>query len=61
MLTRRTVLSLLATLLIVAIAVWRAPIDWRSSWNDIRHADLRLYLLGVVAYYCAFAVRALRW
>lgn len=61
LLTRRTVLSLLATLLIVVVAVWRAPIDWRSSWNDIRHADLRLYLLGIVAYYCAFAVRALRW
>ena len=61
LLTRRTVLSLLATLVIVVIAVWRAPIDWSSSWSDIRHADLRLYLLGVIAYYSAFAVRALRW
>ena len=61
LLTRRTVLSLLATVAIVVIAVWRAPIDWQSSWNDIRHADLRLYLLGIVAYYLAFAVRALRW
>lgn len=61
LLTRRTVLSLVVTAVIVIVAVWRAPIDWRSSWSDIRHADLRLYLLGVVAYYAAFAVRALRW
>lgn len=61
LLSRRTLVSFGLTALVLGIAVWRAPIDWGGAWSDIRHADLRLYLLAVVAYYSSFVVRAIRW
>jgi uncharacterized membrane protein YbhN (UPF0104 family) len=59
--TRRTVISLVAALFIVVIAIWRSGINWGDAWDHIRHANLRLYLLAVVVYYSGYAVRALRW
>ena len=59
LLTRRTLLSLAATLVIVGFAATK--IDWRALWEHVRHADVRLYLLAIVAYYASFVVRAVRW
>lgn len=61
LLSRRAALSFAATAAILGVAVWRAPVDWGAAWRDIRHADLRLYLLAVAAYYASFVVRAGRW
>jgi uncharacterized protein (TIRG00374 family) len=60
-LNRRTVISLLAALLIVGVAIWRSGINWSDAWNHIRRADLRLYVLAVAVYYSGYAVRTLRW
>jgi uncharacterized protein (TIRG00374 family) len=59
--SRRTLLSLLLTAAVLAAAVWRSGIDWKSTWSEIRGADLRLYALAVVAYYTSFLLRSLRW
>ena len=59
--SRRTVISLVITVAVIAIGIWRAPIDWHEAWSNIRRADIRLYLLGVVAYYASFILRARRW
>jgi glycosyltransferase 2 family protein len=61
LLSPRTVLSLGITALIIAVAVWRAPIDWHQAWSNIRHADPLLYLAGIAAYYLSFLARTLRW
>jgi hypothetical protein len=61
LLTRRTVLSLAAAAVIVAVAVWRAPIDWSDAWNRIRHANLGLYLAALIVYQASFLVRSWRW
>ena len=60
-LTKRTLLSIAAALVIVVIAIIKAPINWGDAWQSIRHADVRLYLCGLVAYYLSFVVRGLRW
>ncbi len=61
LLTKRTLLSFAAAILVVGIAVWRAPIPWAGAWAQIRHADLGLYLAAVLVYYLSFVVRGLRW
>ena len=59
--TRRTVVSLMAVAVILALALWRAPIDWGDAWSRIRHANPGLYLAAIVVYYSSFLVRTWRW
>ncbi len=59
--TRRTALSLMAVAVILAVALWRAPIDWGDAWSRIRHANPGLYLAAIVVYYASFLVRTWRW
>jgi uncharacterized protein (TIRG00374 family) len=61
LLTRRTALSLLAAAAIVAVAVWRAPINWSDAWSRISHANVGLYLAALVVYQASFLVRTWRW
>ena len=57
----RTLLTTVAALIIVAVAVWRAPINWGLAGSQIRSANVWLYLLAMVAYYTSFVARAVRW
>lgn len=59
--SRRTVLSFLVTAGVLGVVIWRANIDWHATYADIVRANLGLYLLAVVAYYLAMALRSLRW
>jgi hypothetical protein len=61
LLNRRTVLSLAVAALILAVAVWRAPINWSDAWSRIRHANLSVYVAALVVYYASFMVRTWRW
>ncbi len=61
LLTRRTILSLIAAAVIVVVAVWRAPIDWSDAWSRIRHANVGLYLAALIVYQASFLVRSWRW
>ncbi|MDQ6856237.1 MAG: flippase-like domain-containing protein [Candidatus Dormibacteraeota bacterium] len=61
LLNRRTILSLVVAALIVAVAVWRAPINWSDAWARIRHATLGLYVAALAVYYASFLVRTWRW
>lgn len=58
---RRTILSLAAAVVIVGVAVWRAPIDWAGAWHRIVHANPLLYLAALLVYYASFLVRGYRW
>lgn len=57
----RTLISLAVAAAIVGVAVWRAPIKWGDAASRISHADLRLYLIGLFAFYCSFGIRGFRW
>ena len=57
----RTLASLIVAAIIVAVAVWRAPIDWGDAWNKIRNASPLLYLVALLVYYFSFVVRSVRW
>jgi uncharacterized protein (TIRG00374 family) len=59
--TRRTVASLVAAAVIVAVAIWRAPIDWGDAFSRIRNANPLLYLAALTVYYSSFLIRSLRW
>lgn len=61
LLTRRTLLSIGLAVVIVVVAVWRAPINWGDAWDRIRHADPLLYVAGLVVYYLSMVVRGIRW
>jgi glycosyltransferase 2 family protein len=61
LLTRRTILSLVAAAVIVIVAVWRAPIDWSDAWSRISHANVGLYLAALIVYQASFLVRSWRW
>ncbi|PZR83238.1 MAG: hypothetical protein DLM65_02400 [Candidatus Aeolococcus gillhamiae] len=61
LLNRRTIISLVAAAIIVAVAVWRAPINWSDAWSRIRHATLGLYVAALLVYYASFLVRTWRW
>ena len=59
--TRRTIVSLVAAAIILAVAVWRAPINWSDAWSHIRHANLGLYVAALGVYQASFIVRSWRW
>jgi glycosyltransferase 2 family protein len=61
LLNRRTILSLAVAALILAVAVWRAPINWSDAWSRIRHANVSVYVAALVVYYASFVVRTWRW
>jgi uncharacterized protein (TIRG00374 family) len=48
-------------MVILGVAVWRAPINWSDAWTRIRHANVGLYLAAVAVYYSSFLVRSWRW
>ena len=60
-LTKRTLLSILAAAIIVAVVVWRADIPWGEAWAKIRAANLLFYLLAIAVYYLSFVARGIRW
>jgi uncharacterized protein (TIRG00374 family) len=60
-LTKRTLISIAAAILIVAVVVWRANIPWGEAWDKIRSANLSLYFLAMAVYYLSFVVRGIRW
>ena len=60
-LTKRTLITLAAALIIIAVAVWRAPIPWAQAWAKMRTADLLFYLLAILVYYLSFVARGIRW
>ena len=57
----RTLLSFLVAAGIVAFAVKQGGINWSDTWNHIRHADVRLYALALLAFGGSMTVRAVRW
>lgn len=61
LLNRRTIASLLIAAAIVAVAVWRAPIDWGDAWHRILHANPVLYLAALGIYWASFVIRGYRW
>lgn len=61
LLTPRMIASVGIAVVIVGIAVWRAPIDWGAAWDNIRHANPFLYLAALAVYYSSFVVRSVRW
>jgi len=61
LLSWRTLLSFLIAAAIVGVAIKQGGISWSDTWDHIRHADLRLYLLALVAFVTAMALRAVRW
>ena len=58
---RRTVVWLVAAAAIVAVAVWRAPINWGDAWNRIVHANPLLYVAALAIYWFSFVIRGYRW
>jgi uncharacterized protein (TIRG00374 family) len=60
-LTKRTLISIAAAILIVAVVVWRANVPWGEAWDKIRSANLSLYFLAMAVYYLSFVARGIRW
>ncbi len=61
LLTIRTLASISLAVVIVGVAVWRAQINWGDAWDNIRHANLFIYVAALAVYYASFAVRSIRW
>lgn len=61
LLSWRTLVSFLVAGGIVAFAIKKGGISWSDTWAHIRHADLRLYALALVAFGGSMALRAVRW
>lgn len=61
LLSWRTLLSFLVAAGIVAFAIKKGGISFSDTWDHIRHADLRLYALALVAFGCSMVARGVRW
>ena len=59
--TIRTLASIGLAVVIVGVAIWRAQINWGAAWDNIRHANLFIYLAALAVYYASFVVRSIRW
>ena len=57
----RTLVSFLVAAAIVVVAVRQGGINWSDTWDHIRHADLRLYALALLAFVGAMVLRGVRW
>lgn len=66
-LTGRRIFSLPTLLLFAILAAFayflatRFDMDWRATFDNIRHINPWLYALGFAAYYLSFSVRGQRW
>ena len=60
-LTRRTLISISAAIVVVGVVVWRADINWGAAWGQIRSANPALYVLAIAVYYLSFVFRGVRW
>jgi uncharacterized protein (TIRG00374 family) len=56
-----TIISFVVAIAIIFFFVRRLDVDPGEVWRNIRHANIGLYLLALVLYYCAFVARAIRW
>jgi uncharacterized protein (TIRG00374 family) len=61
LLTIRTLASLGLAVVIVGVAIWRAQINWGAAWDNIRQANLFIYVAALLVYYASFVVRSIRW
>jgi len=61
LLSWRTLLSFFIAAAIVAVAIRQGGINWGDTWDHIRHADLRLYALALIAFVGAMGLRGVRW
>lgn len=57
----RTLLSFVVAIALIALTVWLGKIDLGQVWGYIRQANPWLYLLGFLAFYATFPLRAWRW
>ncbi len=57
----RTLLSFAVAVALIALTIWLGKIDLGQVWGYIREADPRFYLLGFLAFYATFPLRAWRW
>jgi len=57
----RTLLSFGVALIILAVAVLKAGIDWGTTLHTLRTANLALFALAAVLYYASFPLRTHRW
>ena len=57
----RTLLSFALALSLIALTIWRLDIDLAQVWGYIRQSDPFFYLLGFLAFYATFPLRAWRW
>jgi len=57
----RTLLSFLVAAGIVAFALKKGGISWSDTWDHIRHADPRLYVLALVMFAGSMVTRGVRW
>lgn len=57
----RTLLSFGIALVILAVAVIKAGIDWNTTLHTLRSANLALFAMAFVAYYASFPIRTHRW
>jgi len=57
----RTLLSFGIALVILAVAVIKAGIDWDTILHTLRSANLALFAMAFVAYYASFPIRTHRW
>ena len=66
-LNNRRIFSLPTLLLFAILAAFayflatRFDMDWRATFDNIRHINPWLYALGFAAYYLSFSVRGQRW
>ncbi len=60
--SRRTMLSFVIAFGLLGFFLLRqGPETLLDAWRQIRSADPLIYLVALVAYYCAFPIRAARW
>lgn len=57
----RTLLSFAVAAALIVLTVWLGKIDLGQVWNYVRQADPWFYLLGFLAFYPTFPLRAWRW
>lgn len=61
LLTRKRLLPLLFAFALVALVVWKAPVNWGEAWHNISHANLGLYIVAILVYYSSMFIRGFRW
>lgn len=57
----KSLASFIVAFALIGVVIWKADINLAEAWQQMRSANIWVYLAGFVVFYALFPLRAYRW